>query len=94
VTDVERRPTGEHPVVKNGHVTWRWLVGTIISVGLIVGAGVVTIKTDVAGMKVDIQYIKNQMVLERGMAERHDREIRSNRETIIELRSKAHRHGR
>lgn len=78
----QRRPTGEVVIVKtngaNGDkaVTWKWLVGAIGAVGVIVVAGVIAIKTDIAGMKVDIQYIKSQMVLERGMAERHDGEIR------------------
>ncbi len=86
----ERIPTGEHSIVvqKNGAVTWKWLVGTIVTVGIVVVAGVIAIKTDIAGMKVDIQYIKDTIITERGMAERHDREIRNCVERIIKLEAK------
>lgn len=70
------------------------MVGTMITVGVMVAAGVITIKTDITAMQVEIKFIKDTIVTERGMAERHDREIRGNREEIIMLRGKSHRHGR
>ena len=88
MADTERRGTGEQPTVvvkTNGGKVWMWMIGTIVSVGVIVGAGVVTIKTDIAAMKVDIRWIKDTITIERGMVERHDREIRTNDRRLIKL---------
>ena len=73
-------------VTKNGSTAmWKWAVGTLLGVGVTVAAGVITIKTDIAAMKVDIGYIKDTIAVERGMDDRQDRDIQNCRERIIKL---------
>lgn len=88
MTDAARRSTGEQqPVVveRNGHVTWKWLAGILVAVILSGGATFAKVHTGLAKVEVEITGIKGQMTLERGMMERHDREIRENRDRIIKL---------
>lgn len=72
----------------NGYVTWRWLVGALLGMAALVVGGIAAIKSDIEVIKVDVKHINQQMTLERGMANRHDAEIRQCIERIIRLEAK------
>ena len=80
---------------KNGVVTWKWLAGMLVAI--IAGSGSVWVKvhTDIARVEERIKAIERQMMLERGLAERLDREMRDAQKAIITMAAQleTHKHG-
>ena len=85
MTDVAQRPTGEQAPMRNGAAMWKWLTGIIVTVLLSSGGIFLRVHTGLARVEVEIQAIKDQMVLERGLTSRLDTDVRANRERIIKL---------